>query len=92
MEKKIGKKKKKTKRNYNKMITKYKLFENKKEIFEIGTKVICSKGNQSGYEMLGAIGHITGIFHKGYSVLNNEAKGGLMYNKHLHFIKPNNEI
>jgi len=51
----------KTKTNYNKMITKYKLFESKKDVFEIGTKVICSDGIQDGARMDGAYGHITDI-------------------------------
>jgi len=48
----------KTKTNYNKMITKYKLFESKNGVFEIGTKVVCSKGNQDGIDMFGLIGTI----------------------------------
>ena len=43
------------------MITKYKLFENKKDVFEIGTKVICSKGEQDGLDMEGAYGSIVDV-------------------------------
>jgi len=40
------------------MITKYKLFENKNEVFEAGTKVICSKGHQDDLDMFGLIGTV----------------------------------
>jgi len=49
------------------MITKYKLFENKNDVFEIGTKVICSKGTQDGREMGGAHGSIVDV-NKNYTI------------------------
>jgi len=61
------------------MITKYKLFESKKDVFEIGTKVICSKGVQSGREMGGAYGHIMNIIGDGTIYAQEGLNKGLLY-------------
>jgi len=57
--------------NYNKMITKYKLFESKNEVFEIGTKVICSDGNQDDFE----VGGLIGIIQQNHSNGNGRVNG-----------------
>jgi len=72
------------------MITKYKLFENKYNVLNIGAKVICSKGIQDGFEVGGLIGVIRLIRYDDAGNINGICKSGyLSYN--LHFKKSDNK-